>query len=212
MDKLGDVEKLVKTIIEGAQQEAEKVISKAREKADELVRKAVAEARRKAEAEAEVIVKTAKDEALRRRRSDVAKARMDSMRMVLDVKEKLIESVAEEAKKKILEMAGSEEYKASLKAMIEEAIRVLGGGVIELVLNERDMKLGIDLHSIAKKLSNELGRKVELKLSSEPGRFLGGVVARSLEAGIEVDYTVEGILERKWKELRVKVAKQLFGE
>jgi len=84
--------------------------------------------------------------------------------------------------------------------------------VIEVRLNKKDKDLGLDLTAIANELSQELGRPVELRLASEPGNFTGGLVARSLEAGIEVDYTIEGILERKWRKLRSEIARILFSE
>ncbi|MHC1637080.1 MAG: V-type ATP synthase subunit E, partial [Candidatus Nezhaarchaeales archaeon] len=158
------------------------------------------------------IIRKEREEALRKKRSEVAKARMDALRKVLDYKEELIENVVKEAKKRIQNIIGTEEYKARLVEMLKEAVRVLGGGVIEIKLNKRDLDLGLDLSAIASELSQELKKPVELRLSSNVGSFVGGLIAKSVETGIEVDYTVEGILERKWKNLRVEVAKQLFAE
>lgn len=212
MSFTGNLEKLTSVIVEKAKKEAENVIAKAREKSEEIVRKAVEDARRRAEAEALDIVKRRREEALSRRRSEVARARTEMFRKLLDHKEKLIEKVVEEVKKRIQKVVETKEYQERLVEMIKEAVRVLGGGIIELKLNRRDMKLDLNLTAIAKELTQELGEPVELRISSEPGDFIGGLVARSLKVGIEVDYTVEGILERKWKKLRSEVAKLLFSE
>ena len=212
MSSVGDVNKLIKTITESAEAEAQKIIGKAKEKADEIIRKAVEEAKSKAESEASEIIRKERDEALRKRRSEVAKARMEAFRRVLDYKEKLIKGVVEEARKRIQDFVKSESYRKKLEEMIKDAIKVLGGGTIELKLNERDSKLGIDLKALANEVARELNKAVELKLSSEVGNFTGGLIARSIEGGIEVDYTIEGILDRKWRNLRIEVAKILFGE
>ena len=112
MSSVGDVNKLIKTITESAEAEAQKIISKAKEKADEIIRKAVEEAKSKAESEASEIIRRERDEALRKKRSEVARARMEAFRRVLDYKVKLIESVVEEAKKRVQDFVKSESYKA----------------------------------------------------------------------------------------------------
>lgn len=212
MSLVGDLEKLTNIIVEKAKDEAENIVAKAREKVEEVIRKAVEEARKKAEVEASEIVRRRREEALSRRRSEIARARTEMFKKLLDHKERLIERVVEEAKKRIQRIIETKEYEERLIEMIKEAVRVLGGGVIEVKLNKRDMRIGLDLTAVAKELTQELGEPVELRIASEPGDFVGGLVARSLKVGIEVDYTIEGILERKWKKLRSEIAKLLFSE
>jgi V/A-type H+-transporting ATPase subunit E len=212
MSLVGDLDKLVSAIISKAEEEAKSVVAKARERAEGIIKGAIEEAKAKAERDASELVKRRRSEALSRRRSEVAKARTEVLRKLQDHKERLIEGVVEEVKRRVQRLVESKEYEERLVEMIKEAVRVLGGGTIEVKLNKRDAGLGLDLTAIASELSRELGKSVELKLSSEPGGFMGGLVARSLEAGIEVDYTIEGILERKWRKLRSEVAKLLFSE
>ncbi|MCS7140290.1 MAG: V-type ATP synthase subunit E family protein [Candidatus Nezhaarchaeota archaeon] len=208
----GNLEGLIEAIVNEAKAEAQKIIAKAKEKAEEVIKKAIDDARCKAEFEASDIIKRRREEALRVKRSELAKARMDAMKKVLDYKEKLIESVFEEAKKRVQDIVKTQEYKMRLIEILKEAVRVLGGGIIEVRLSRRDLSLNLDLNVIARELSDELNKPVELRISNNPGDFLGGLVARSIETGIEVDYTIEGILERKHKNLRIEVAKQLFAD
>ncbi|MDH5815519.1 MAG: V-type ATP synthase subunit E family protein [Candidatus Nezhaarchaeota archaeon] len=212
MSLAGDLEKLTSIIIERAKDEAKNIIAKAREKGEEIVKSAVEEAKRKAEMEALEIMRRRREEALNRRRSEIAKARADAYRRLLDHKERLIEKVVEETKKRLQEIVESKEYERALVEMLKEAVKVLGGGAIEVKLNKRDAKLGLNLADIAKEIARELGEPVELRLASEPGDFMGGLVAKSLKVEIEVDYTIEGILERKWRKLRSEIAKMLFSE
>ena len=212
MSLVGDLDRLVSTIISRAEEEAKSIIAKAKERAEGIIKSVVDEAKAKAEKEASELVRRRRSEALSKRRSEVAKARTEVLRKLQDHKERLIEGVAEEVKKRVQRLVESREYEERLVEMIKEAVRVLGGRTIEIKLNKRDIGLGLDLTAIADELSRELGRPVKLMLSSEPGSFMGGLVAKSLEAGIEVDYTIEGILERKWRKLRSEVAKLLFSE
>jgi len=212
MSLAGDLDKLVNAVLSKAKEEAEGIIAKAKEEAEKFVKSAVEEARRRAEKDASELIRKRRSEALSKRRSEVARARTEVTRKLSGYKEELIESVVEEVKKEVQAIVGTKEYEERLVDMIKEAIRVLGGGVIELKLNKRDRDLGLDLTAIASELSRELGKPVELRLASEPGNFMGGLVAKSLEAEIEVDYTIEGILERKWRRLRSEVAKILFSE
>lgn len=212
MSLVGDVSKLTETILHGAEAEAKNVIARAKEKAEETIRNVVEDVRRRAETEASEIMKRRREEALSRKRSEIAKARMEALRRLLDHKEALIERVIEEARKRVQQIVGTKEYEEALIRMLKEAVKVLGGGDIEVKLNKRDAKLGSNLEAIAKELTREIGEPVELRLASEPGDFIGGLVAKSLKVGIEVDYTIEGILERKWKKLRSEIAKLLFSE
>jgi len=212
MPLTGDIDKLINTILSRAEEEARNVIAKAKEEAERFIKSAVEESRRRAEQEASELIRRKRSEAHSKKRSEVAKARAEVARKLLDYKERLIEGVVEEVKREVQAIVRTKEYEERLVSMIKEAVRVLGGGVIEVRLNKRDRDLGLDLTAIANELGRELGRPVELRLASEPGNFTGGIVARSLEAGIEVDYTIEGILERKWRKLRSEVAKILFSE
>jgi len=212
MPLAGDLDKLVNAVLSKAKEEAESIIAKAKDEAEKYIKSVVEESRRKAEKEASELIRKRRSEALSKRRSEVARARTDVTRELLGFKEKLIEGVVEEVKREVQAIVRTKEYEERLVDMIKEAVRVLGGGVVEVKLNKRDRGLGLDLTAIASELSQELGRPVELRLASEPGNFTGGLIAKSLEAGIEVDYTVEGILERKWKRLRSEVAKILFSE
>lgn len=211
MHIVGDLEKFTNLIVEKAREEARNIVAKAKEKAEEIMRKTIEETRRRAESEALEIVRKRREEALSRKRSEIAKARTEMSKKLLDHKERLIEKVVEEAKKRIQNVE-NKEYRERLVEMIKEAVRVLGGGVIEIKLNRRDMRLGLDLTAIAKELTQELGEPVELIIANETGDFIGGFIARSLKVGIEVDYTIEGILERKWKKLRSEIARLLFSE
>jgi vacuolar-type H+-ATPase subunit E/Vma4 len=212
MPLAGDLDKLVNAIMSKAEEEAKSVITRAKEKAEDIIKKAVEEAKREAEKKASEIVRKKRSEVLNKKKSEVATIRVEAFRKVLHHKEELIKRAFEEAKKRLQEVVKTKEYEERLIEMLKEAVRVLGGGVIEIKLNERDMNLGLNLTVIAGELSRELGKPVELRLASEPGNFMGGLVAKSLEARIEVDYTIEGILERKWERLRSEVAKLLFSE
>ncbi|MDI9620157.1 MAG: V-type ATP synthase subunit E family protein [Candidatus Nezhaarchaeota archaeon] len=205
---IGNLDKLIEVIAKNAEEEAQRVIAKAKERANDIIKGAVEEAKSRAEREASELLKKEREGALRKRRSEITKMRMEAFRKVLEHKERLIEEVVEEAKRRVNEYVKTEDYKNRLVNLIKEAIRVLNGGPIELRLNRRDLALNLDLKAISAELGRELNRSVELRVSE--GSFLAGLVAKSAETGIEVDYTVEGILERKWKNLRVEVAKLLF--
>ncbi|MEM4577103.1 MAG: V-type ATP synthase subunit E family protein [Candidatus Nezhaarchaeales archaeon] len=212
MSLAGNLDKLTETILQKAEAEVKNIIAKAKEEAEKIIRSAVEDAKRKAELEASGIIKKEREEALSRKRSEIAKARMEAFRKILDHKEALIEKALEEAKRRTQMIVETREYEERLIEMLKEAVRVLGGGVIEVKLNKKDAKLEPNLASIAEELARELGKPVELRLAREQGNFIGGLIAKSLDTGIEVDYTIEGILERKWKRLRSEVAKLLFSE
>ena len=130
--------------------------------------------------------------------------------IVLSEKERLVTSVLNEVKNRLVNLQKSEEYLSVLKKLIVDAGEVLGGGAMEVVLNEKDLSLPLKLDALSKKIADRTGVKTKLNFSKQKIKAVG-VIVKTIDGRIFVDNTFEAILRRRERELRLKTARILFS-
>ena len=196
---LKDAKEDVRTIVKEAQRSAEMMLEKQRHLARLKAEKEVYSLMRRAENEADIIRgKVATD--IKRRASWI----------VLAEKERLVTSVLNEVKERLLNMQKSEEYISFLEKLIVDAGVVLGGGSLEVVLNGNDSSLSLKLGVSENEITDITGVKTRLTISKKQIEAVG-VIVKNVDGRIFVDNTFEAILGRREKELRLKIARILFS-
>ena len=97
--------------------------------------------------------------------------------------------------------------------LICSASDVLDGNNLELVLSEKDkVSFNEDMLREVKALATKMtGRDISMSLANETMQLLGGVVVRDNEKFVEVDNSLETKLNRLKENIRVDVARILFG-
>ncbi len=105
-------------------------------------------------------------------------------------------------------------YKDVMSNLIASASEIVAGNKLELVFNPRDKR--VFKKSIAGELTafvkKRAGRDICLAVADKTMQCLGGVVVRDMENQVEVDSTLETKLDRLKEDIRVDVAKILFGD
>jgi len=192
-----EIKKIISKIKEDAEREAEKIKEKARKKEEEILKKAEAEAKSKSDE----ILNQGKKEAELEKQRILANAKLQAKKIKLDVKEKIIEKSFSLAEEKLKELVSSEEYEKILKDLIREAISTLGREDLEVLCRKEDEK-------IVKKIIKDLSG---VELAKDNISTIGGVIVRSKDRQVQVDNTFEARLTRMRDDLRIKVAKILFG-
>ena len=86
---------------------------------------------------------------------------------------------------------------------------VLEGGILEVVLNEKDSSLPLKLDPIEKKIADSTGKNTQLRLSKQRINAVGDMI-KTNDGRIYVDNTFEAILHRRERALRLKIAQILF--
>ncbi len=196
---LKDAKDEAKTIVKEAKRSAEILLENQRQSARLNSEKTVYSLLKKAENEAEIIKgKVATD--IKRRASWI----------VLAEKERLVTSVLNEAKNRLLNLQKSEKYLSILEILIVAAGIVLVGDKLEIVLNEKDSTLPLKLNKLEKEIANETGVKTQLKISEQKTDAVG-VIVKTVDGRVFVDNTFEAILRRRERELRLKIARILFS-
>jgi len=193
-DILKEAEEKAATIIKEAKEQANAIIDAARINAEEEEKRKLAEA-------------TAKGQQIYR--EILAQAKVEAKKEILKKKELLIKEAFKEAEERLRKHSLAAEYKEDLIRITVNACKNLDATDVVITANQRDLKT---LKSSKETIERELergNRKIKISFG-EPIQTAGGVRVKTADGRIEVDETFEGIIQKQFELLRVKVAKILF--
>jgi len=209
------VDNIISHIEAEAEEEISETLLKVREEAG-IITKAAQE---KAKRETERVLSNGKRVASLEGQKIIAEARINVRRKRMDSQEEAIVSSFDAAQKALEELAekGKRDnltYKDIMFNLIVSASEIVAGNKLELVFNQRDSKAFNKemLREARESVKKRTGRETSLSLTGDTIQCLGGVVVRDLEKQVEVDNTLETKLNQLKENLRVEVAKILFGD
>jgi len=202
--------KIIDRILNDAREEAKAVIKEAKRSAEMLLEKQRQLASHSAEKEVYSLLKRAENEAAVIKGKVTTDIKRRAGWSVLSEKERLVTSVLNEVKNRLVNLQKSEEYLPVLEKLIVDAGTVLDGGTLEVVLNENDSSLPLKLNKLEKKIADGTGVKTQLKISKQQIKAVG-VIVKTNDGKIFVDNTFEAILSRRERELMLKIARILFS-
>jgi vacuolar-type H+-ATPase subunit E/Vma4 len=112
------------------------------------------------------------------------------------------------------ELPGKAQYQTALIGLAIAAIKEMAGEEFELVLRKEDRaRLGEPLRAeVERKATEELGRKVRVRLSTENVEGIGGLCIWGAGGRQFADQRFESRLERLWPQVRCELAPMLFPE
>ena len=197
-----DIEMLARAILTEAREEAEQMQAEAKEKA-EAVRK---RAQEQAESERRAILEKANQDAERLRSQSMATAQLKSRSTQLDVREKLLDNVFEEVKKRLDSVKNRPDYDAVAAMLLREALTQLRVNKAEIKADEATQK---SLKGALDAISRELNGEFTVSGKLEEGT---GVVVDAAGGKLHYDNTLETRLARLQSTLRSSVHKVLMGE
>ncbi len=205
------MQRFIDHILQEASERAKSILEKAQGDAEELIENQRQLARQKAAQDERYLSKRTEDAIAIIRGRVIADAQRRAVWMVLSEKERLVTCVITKVKSAFEELSKTEEYAAVLEKMIVNGATMLGGGDLEVMLDEQGSSLPLRLNLLAEKVAAKTGVKTQLKLSAEKNTA-HGVVVKTIDGKIVVDNTFETILKRREKELRLKIARILFSD
>ena len=194
-----DIELLARAIMAEAHDEAAQLLAEAKEKA-EAIRK---RAQEQAESERKEILERAKQDAERLRSQTTATAQLKSRSLQLEEREKLLDGVFAEVKKRLQAVKNRPDYSAIATMLTREALTQLQVDQAEIQADETTRK-ALNLGE----LSKELNGKFTLSGSLEEGT---GVMVSAASGKLNYDNTLETRLSRLQGTLRSAVYKVLMG-
>ena len=197
-----DIEMLARAILTEAREEAEQMQADAKEKA-EAVRK---RAQEQAESERRAILDKANQDAERLRSQSMATAQLKSRSTQLDVREKLLDNVFEEVKKRLDSVKQRPDYDVVAAMLLREALTQLRVNKAEIKADEATQK---SLKGALDEISKELNGEFTMSGKLEEGT---GVVVDAAGGKLHYDNTLETRLARLQSTLRSSVHKVLMGD
>jgi len=195
-----DIELLARAIMVEAREEAEQLQAEAREKAEAIRRRAQQEA----ESERNTILARAKEDADRLRSQTSATSQLKARSTLLEKREKILNEVFEEARKKLSSVKDRSDYGEIAMMLTREALTQLNASEAEVRADETTQK-ALKLDELAKELNGKFtfGEKLEEGT---------GVVVNAAGGKLHYDNTLETRLNRLHGSLRSSVYKILTGE
>jgi len=203
-------EALIEKILSDAKKEANETMERSRETAQGVLNEKREEARKKAEGESESLIKTADDQARSIIESSIANSRIRMNWMILSEKEKVIDRVFDEVKKKLREFTRTNEYDKILESLIEEGAIAAGGGELQVHLNSYDYQRNLALDQLSDNVEKATGVKTMLRKATDPANTIGGALIKSKDGKVTVNNTLEALIERRRKDLEPKISAILF--
>jgi vacuolar-type H+-ATPase subunit E/Vma4 len=182
-------EEEAKRILEDAEQKAKNMLNEAEQKAKNIIEKKIQETMRKLEEKEKV---------------ELAIARIDGKKKVLDIKSKYLENVLKEAENRLnkLPLENPELYKNVLSDFIIEGIKNLEGTKFVIKITPRDQSIINEVINIVK---SKLKKNIEITVSSEFLNASGGVIVYTEDMRLYYINTFESRLMKFKSENRGKI-------
>ncbi len=193
-------------ILNDAQLKATAIINKAKEDYEKELKEFEENIKRKYE----VLIENAKSEANQIVERKIAETKVYVNRIILEKKEELIEKAFAKALDILKTIIKTDKYKEFLEYLIYSTAKYMGGGELIVYVNKDNAIENQMLERIAQKITKELDVKTTIKLGKEHVHAVGGIVMKNKDGDIEVNNTIETLLERAKNAIRSEVAKVLF--
>ncbi len=207
METTETLNKLIHTILADAEAEAKILLAEAESESARVIKEAQDEAERRhqrilleANTEAELVKK-------RELSRTGLKIRMD----ILTAKEKLIDQAFSKALEKLQAITQTPEYVTLLENLIVEGAIGLGGGELQVQTNHNDSLQTQNFQKLEKRIYEQTKTNTTLILLPNRINCVGGAIVKTTDGSIVINNTFEEKLARQRRELRVLIAKTMFG-
>jgi V/A-type H+-transporting ATPase subunit E len=198
-----NIKVLTRAVLSDAREDAEQALNEAKVKAEEIRQNA----EEKADAERSRILEQANREAERVRGQALAVAQLKARTLELEQREKLLENVFSEARKKLHMMKQDSDYEQVAERLLREALGQLRANTARVRADKTTLESFTT--SVLEKISRELNVEIQIGETLERGI---GVVVETMDGHRQFDNTLETRLKRMQEALRTPVFHILMGE
>jgi vacuolar-type H+-ATPase subunit E/Vma4 len=205
------IQKIAQQILDDAMGESKSIVDDAQKSVDTMVEKRKQLALQNARKEAQVRMKNAEREAEIIKGKVTMEMKREAHWKVLSEKENLTNTVFKKIMERLQKLQKSEDYVPILEKLIINAGSTLGGGKLEVSMNENMSSRRLNLNSLEEVLTEKTGVETKLAVSNDIIKSIG-VKVKTVDGKITIDNTFEAIIKRREKELRSKIMKILFED
>ena len=183
-------EKIIEQINKDTDIEVKKIITNAEEQAKIIIRNT----KKEAEEDFNRILSEGKQQSENIKKIHISKANQDIKREIMNSREQIIEQCFTKAHHELSILKGKNNEKI-VKKHIKNGMKKLGGKCSLIISRAAD-----------KTIAKDLGLTVDGRIETS-----GGVIIKSIDGRVTLDYTFDGILKREKGKIRRKVGKILFS-
>jgi len=183
-------EKIIEQIKKDSENEIKQIIKYAEEQAKIIIR----ESKKEAKKEAEKIISEGKQQSENIKKIIISKANQDTKREIMNSREQAIEQCFTKAHHELSITKGND-YEKIIRKLIKDGTKKLGGKCSVYVSRTAD-----------KKIAEDFGLSINRRIETS-----GGIILKSNDGKVTLDYTFDGILKREKDNIRRKVGKILLS-
>jgi vacuolar-type H+-ATPase subunit E/Vma4 len=203
---MSEADKFTEDILRGAKEKAESIIREAESERQRVLDESQIAISR----ETEGVIRAARADAEAVKRRQVSEARHRAKLSEQKEKDKIMQEVLDQAKKRTFEMVRDEtKYIPLLTRLIESGIHELGERVAVIHLNEQDLR---SISSLELRLNKDLAGQVKVDVSKDPIVAAGGAIISTSDGKIRVVNTLDQRFEALEPSLLIEARKFLFGD
>ena len=181
-------------IIEQINKDADLEIKKIQKDTEDQVKIIISNAKKEAEEDIKKILSDSKIKSENVKKIHISKANQDIKREIMNAREKIINQCFSKAHHELSILKGKN-YEKIVKKHIKNGMKKLGGKCSLIISRAAD-----------KTIAKDLGLTVDGRIETS-----GGVIIKSIDGRVTLDYTFDGILKREKGKIRRKVGKILFS-
>jgi len=181
-------------IIEQIKKDTDTEINKIKKDAEDKAKIIISNAKKESEEEIKKILSEGKIKSENVKKIHISKVNQDVKREIMNAREDVIEDCFSKAHHELSILKGKD-YEKIVKKLVKDGMQKIGGKCSFLISRSAD-----------KTIAEELGLSVVGRVEKT-----GGVIIKSIDGKVTLDYTFDGILEREKGKIRRKVGKILFS-
>jgi len=200
-----DAAPFVAEINKGADDEIERILSRARRTAETRL----GAARDQVNAETKEILEAAETRAAVERRRITSDLKIETKKIILKARGELVEQVLNRVRERLEKSRGTPEYRAMLKALVIQGIAALDRPDVTVAVSAADQPMANT--AFFKEVARECGRPVTITSVPELDEKAMGAVVRAADGSVLFDNTIAARMERLADELHLIVARETFG-
>jgi V/A-type H+-transporting ATPase subunit E len=205
-----DAAPFIEEIARGADEEVERILSRARRTAEARL----GAAKDKVNAEVEKIVGVAEMQAEVERRRISSDLSLERKKIVLKARGELVEEALGRVRRRLDQTRGTPEYRALLMGLVMEGILALDRPEVAVSVSASDAKLAnaAFFDEVANEVVKECGRAVKVSCEADLGDSEMGAIVRAADGSVLYDNTVGARMERMADELQLVVSHEVFAD